>query len=427
MANVSYELVIIVVLAIINGVFAMSEVALLSSRRTRLQTLADRGSGAAQHALDLLHDPNNFLSTVQIGVTLVGVWAGAFGGATLAEQIAAALQNYPRLAPHAETIGIAVVVLAITYISLVIGELVPKRIALSHPERIASAVARPMTVVSRVVAPLVSLLGASTNALLWIIRVKESTERAITQDDIRALIRIGAQTGVVEEDEKRIVERVFRFADRRASALMTLRSDIEWIDINRSPEEIKRKIRQGHHAHLPVADARLDKVQGILLVREYFAADSPADIRSLLKPAVFVPEGMPALKVLERLRNSSGGVALVVDEYGGVEGLISATDVLEALVGELPGAFPEEHPIVQRADGSWLIDGTLPTEDLRDLLRLDHLPGEESQGFQTAAGFFIHQLGRIPKPADTIEFSSIRFEVVDMDGNRIDKILVTRA
>lgn len=426
MANVSYELVIILVLAIVNGVFAMSEVALLSARKSRLQHLADRGNASARRALELVQDPNNFLSTVQIGVTLVGVWAGAFGGATLAEQIAERLKEYARIAPYAESIGIAVVVVLITYISLIVGELVPKRIALNNPERIAAAVARPMSILSSIGAPVVALLSISTNAVLWLTRVKESKEPSVTQDDVRAMIRMGTQSGALEEGEQQIVERVFRFADRKATAIMTHRADIEWLDINDSPEEIKRVIKQSRHSRLPVADGSLDRVLGILLVKDYFSVESSADLRRILNSPVYVPERMPALKVLEQFRNTPVRIALVIDEYGGIEGLVSATDVLEALVGELPSDQPADQPITQRADGSWLIDGTLPADDLRELLRLDHLPGEESNAFQTAAGFFIHHLGKIPKPADQFQFENICLEIVDMDGNRIDKILVSQ-
>lgn len=425
MSGISTEMLIIVLLAIINGFFAMSEVALLSARKTRLQHLAEHGSERAQHALDLLQDPNNFLSTIQIGITLVGVLSGAFGGATIAEQIATFVQvHYPPLAGYSESIGITSVVVIITYLSLILGELVPKRLALNQPERIASLVARPMASLSRIGAPLVALLSASTNALLWVFQVRRSDTPAVTEEDVRALIRQGTQTGVFEKGEQQIVDRVFKFADRRVTAIMTVRADIDWIDINDPRATIVEKIRRCNHAKLPVADQDLDHTIGVVIAKDYLTTDKDTDIRHLLRPPLFISEGMPALKVIEQFRKTSMHIALVVDEYGTVQGLVSATDVLEALIGNLPDEEATEEAVVQRPDGSWLVAGSLPIDELKDLLEIESMP-QEFAGFQTAAGFIIHHLGRIPKTADSFEFDDVRMEVVDMDGTRIDKILVT--
>lgn len=424
MADVSIELVIIVLLVLINGIFAMSEVALLSARKTRLQHLANRGNQKARRALALLDDPNNFLSTVQIGVTIVGVLSGAFAGATLAEQIASSLRRYPSLAQHAEWIGISIVVIGITYLSLILGELVPKRIALHNPERIATFVARPMSFVSRFAAPIVAVLSASTNAVLWIFRLKPTNEPSVTQDDVRAMIRLGTQVGVIETDEQQIVERVFRVGDRKVSALMTHRINIDWLDVNDPPQVLHEEVRRSRYLFLPVCDGDLDRTLGIVSAKDYLAAAPDADIRSLLKPAIFVPEGLPALKLLERFRNAPVPIALVIDEYGGVNGLVNPIDVLEALVGDLPGENPPPPSVVQRQDGSWLADGSLPLEDFKELIGADSLPKQDVGGFQTLAGFLIYHLGRIPKPADSFEFDGVHIEVVDMDGNRIDKLLV---
>lgn len=426
MSHVSYEFIIIVLLVIINGIFAMSEAALLSARRVRLQHRAERGDAKARSAIELLQDPNNFLSSVQIGVTLVGVLSGAFGGATIAEQIANSLQKYPSLSRYAESLGIAVVVLVITYLSLVIGELVPKRLALHSPERIAGSVAKPMILVSRICAPMVALLSVSTNALLWLLRVRESNSPAVTEDDVRGLVRMGAQTGVFEQDEQHLVERVFRFADRKVTAIMTHRANIDWLNLSDPPALLREEIKRSPHSRLPACDGDLDHTVGILVARDYWAAENGANLRELLKPPVFVPEGMPALRVLEQFRNSSVHVALVVDEYGGMQGMVSATDILEALVGDLPGDQPAEQAIVQRADGSWLIAGSLPIEDLKELLKLDTVPDEGTGRFQTAAGFVINHLRRIPRPSDGFEFAGVHIEVVDMDGNRVDTLLVER-
>ena len=425
MTGISTELVIIILLAVINGFFAMSEVALLSARKTRLQHLAERGSGRAQNALYLLQDPNNFLSTVQIGITLVGVLSGAFGGATIAEQIAISIQqHYPALARYSETIGITAVVVIITYLSLILGELVPKRLALNQLERIASLVARPMASLSRIGAPLVALLSASTNTVLWMIRVRRSNTPAVTEEDVRAMIRQATQIGIFEKGEQQIVDRVFEFADHRVTAIMTLRADIEWIDINHPRSAIVEQIRRSNHSRLPVAAGDLDHPMGVLITKDYLAADTNTDIRDLLRPPIFITEGMPALKLLEQFRKTSMHIALVVDEYGSVQGLVSATDVLEALIGNLPDGEATEDAVVQRPDGSWLIDGSLPIDELKGLLKIESIPDERA-GFQTAAGLIIHHLGRIPKTADSFEFGGVRMEVVDMDGSRIDKMLVT--
>jgi putative hemolysin len=425
MENVSYELIVIFLLVLINGIFAMSEAALLSVRKVRLQHLAERGNAKARSVLELLRDPNSFLSTVQVGVTLVGVLSGAFGGATLAEQIAASLEKYPSVAPYSESIGIGVVVLLITYLSLVIGELVPKRLALHSPERIAAAVAKPMSLISRVGSPLVRLLSVSTNAVLWLFRLKESQEPTVTQDDVTALIRMGTQSGVFDKDEQQIVERVFRFGDRRISAIMTHRAEVAWLDVNDPPAVLRGEIIRYPYLRFPVCDRDLDLTLGIVSAKDYLAAGERANIREMLQTPVFVPEGLPALKVLERFRYTPVHIALVIDEYGGVEGLVSATDVLEALVGDLPGGSPAEQDVVRRPDGSWLVDGTLPIQDLKDLLNIKAIPHEDTGAFQTVAGLVIYHLGRIPRPADTFDFGKVHLEVVDMDGNRVDKVLVT--
>jgi putative hemolysin len=412
------------VLALINGIFAMSEVALLSSRKVRLQHLAEHGNARARRALHLIEKPNNFLATVQVGVTLVGVLAGAFGGATIAETITQHLSRYARLAPYSETIGISVIVLLITYLSLVLGELVPKRLALHSPEQIAAAVAGPMSLLSRVGAPLVAILSFSTDALLKVFRLRDPTESAVTVDDVRGLIRMGTQTGVFEPGEQRIVERVFQFADRRVSAIMTPRGNIAWLDLNDQHSELRANIVGSRHSRLPVCDGDLDHVVGILEAREFLAECRTIDIRPLLKPPILVPETTPALKTLEQFRQTTVHIALVIDEYGGVVGLVSEKDILEALVGDLPDKMPGEERIRRRADGSFLVDGGLPVEDLKTLLHVNELPGHGSGRFQTVAGFVIDNLRKIPSEADRFEWQGNRFEVVDMDGNRIDKVLV---
>lgn len=372
----------------------------------------------------LLEDPNNFLSTVQIGVTLVGVLSGAFGGATIADNIAGYLSRYSLVAPYAGTIAISIVVLAITYLSLVIGELVPKRIALHNPEKIARMVAGLMSGMSRIGAPVVTILSISTNAVLAFFGLRKSSDQAVTEEDVRGLLRQGAQAGIFEPGEYQIVERVFQFADRRVSAIMTPRGDIVRLDVKDSYSELRTKITASLKSRFPVCDGDLDSVIGILHAKDFLAAPENADVRSLSKHPVVVPQTMPALKVLEQFRQTTVHIALAVDEYGSVRGLVSATDILEALVGELPDEIPHEHSIVQRSDGSWLVDGTVPIEDLKGLLRVTELPGEGTGKFQTVAGFIMDRLGKVPATGEQFVWEENRFEVVDMDGKRVDKVLV---
>jgi putative hemolysin len=424
MTTITFEIAIIVVLTIINGVFSMSEVALLSVRTSRLQRLAERGDGRARRALVLLEDPNNFLSTVQIGVTLVGVLSGAFGGATIADNVAGYLSRYSLIAPYAGTVAISIVVLAITYLSLVIGELVPKRIALHNPEKIARMVAGLMSGMSRIGAPVVTILSISTNAVLAFFGLRKSSDQAVTEEDVRGLLHQGAQAGIFEPGEYQIVERVFQFADRRVSAMMTPRGDIVWLDVKDSYSELRTKITASLKSRFPVCDGDLDSVLGILHAKDFLAAPENADVRSLSKHPVVVPQTMPALKVLEQFRQTTVHIALAVDEYGSVRGLVSATDILEALVGELPDEIPHEHSIVRRSDGSWLVDGTVPIEDLKGLLGVAELPGEGTGKFQTVAGFIMDRLGKVPATGEQFVWEENRFEVVDMDGKRVDKVLV---
>lgn len=422
--TIGLEIAVILLLTIVNGVFAMSEVALLSARRSRLQRLAEHGDTRARRALLLMEDPNNFLSTVQIGVTLVGVLSGAFGGATIAEKIAAYVARYPALAPYAESIGISTVVIVITYLFLIVGELVPKRMALHNPENIARMVAGMMSGVSRIGAPVVTFLNVSTNAMLKIFGLGKPTEQSVTEEDVRGLLRQGAQAGIFEPGEYQIVERVFQFADRPVSAIMTPRPDIVWLDMNNTHSELRTKVSHSLYSRFPVCDGDLDRVIGIVHAKDFLAASENPDILALLKHAVIVPQSLSALKLLEQFRQTTVHMALAVDEYGAVRGLASATDILEALVGELPDEVTNEDSMVQRSDGSWLVDGSVLIDDLKTLLHVARLPGEETGNFRTVAGFMMDRLGKVPSTGEQFVWEKHSFEVVDMDGKRVDKVLV---
>ena len=425
MSVMVYEVIFILLLTFLNGLFGMSEVALLSARKVRLQMAAAQGNRRARAALDLLADPNNFLSAVQVGVTLVGVLSGAFGGATIAEAIAAYLQSYPVLAPHGEAIGLGVVVVSITYLSLILGELVPKRVALGNPERIAAGVARPMTVLARFARPLIRFLSFSTNSILRLFRVRPSQEPPVTEEEVRALLDQGTETGMFDRAERQILERVFRFADRKVDVLMTLRKDIVWLDVQDLREKMLMKIRGSNHSTFPVCDGQLDRALGVLHVKDLVSAGSDVPTKNLLREPLFVPEGMSALKVLEQFKERRTHLALVVDEYGSIQGMFTLKDVLEAIVGELPSTNEtSDPPVVRRNDGSWLVDGTLPIDEMREILKVNEPLLHDRGSYRTLAGFMIEHIKRIPTVGDHFTWHGIRFEVVDMDGHRIDKVLV---
>jgi putative hemolysin len=429
MLSVSFELVIIFLLLIANGVFAMSEIAVVSARKARLQQWANEGDAKARLALDLANAPNQFLSTVQIGITLIGILAGAFGGATIAGKLAAGLADLPLLGAYSHPIALGIVVLGLTYASLIVGELVPKRLALNHPERIAMAVALPMRWLSRLAAPLVHLLSASTDAVLRFLGIQPAAEPPVTEEEIRVLLEQGTRAGMFEEIEQEMVERVLRLGDRRVASVMTPRTEIVWIDVDASPGEIRRIIAESPTSRFLVAAESLDNVLGIVHAKDLLArtlAGEAIDLRTLAQPPLYVPESMRALTVLEMFKQSGVHTALVVDEYGGIQGLVTPSDILEAIVGDIPTANELREPqAVQREDGSWLLDGMLSIDEFKELFHLTALPGEEQGVYQTLAGFVIMQLGRIPATSDHFEWQGLRFEVVDMDGHRVDKVLVT--
>ena len=429
MPSVILEGLVVVLLIFINGIFAMSEIAVVSARKTRLQQWAEEGNAKARAALELANNPNQFLATIQIGITLIGILAGAFGGATIARELAVILSDITWLEPYGHLLSLALVVVVITYLSLIVGELVPKRLALNNPERLAMAIAAPMQALSRVAYPAVHLLGLSTEFLLRALGIRPSTEPPVTEEEIRALIEQGTQAGMFEEAEQEMVERVFRLGDRRVSAVMTPRTEIVWLDREASAEEIRHIITESVHSRFLVAEGSLDNVLGVVHAKDLLAhllSEQVVDLEATLEQPLYVPESMRALKVLELFKQSGTHIALVIDEYGGIQGLVTPSDILEAIVGDLPEAGEQVDPLaVQREDGSWLLDGMLPVDEFKDLFDLGELPGEDQGIYQTLAGFVIMQLGRIPAAADYFVWEGLKIEVVDMDGNRIDKVLVT--
>jgi putative hemolysin len=429
LSNPVSEVLIVFLLLVANGVLAMAEIAIVSARKARLQHLAEAGNSQARAALELATNPNQFLATVQIGITLVGILAGAFGGATIAEEIATRLNEIPSLAPYGETIGVGMVVLGITYFSVVIGELVPKRLALSNPERIASAVAAPMRALSTITAPVVRLLGVSTDVVIRLLGVKPSIEPSITPEEIRVLIEHGTESGVFEASEQDMIESVLRLDERRVGAFMTPRTQIVWFDIEDSPEDIRRKIANSQHSRFPVVQDSLDNVLGIVRAKDLLnqsLAGQPLGLGPLLRPPLFIPESMSALKVLELFKQKGTHIALIMDEYGGIQGMVTHNDILEDIAGYIPSAGePAEPQATRREDGSWLLDGLLHIDELKEVFDIGELPDEEHGHYRTVGGFVMAQVRSIPTVGQSFEWGRLRFEVVDMDGRRVDKVLVT--
>ncbi len=424
----STDLLIVLLLVFLNGVFVMSEMAIISVRKVRLQQMANQGSTNARVALDLANAPNQFLPTVQIGITLLAILSGAFGETTIAKRVEPLLRLIPALAPYSHTIASVIAILTITYLTIIIGELVPKRLALNNPEPIASSVAIPMRMLSKIGAPAVYVLSYSTELVLRIMGILPSTEPQVTEEEIKVLIEQGTEAGTFEEAEQDMVERVFRLGDRRVSALMTPRPDLTWLDLDDSVEENRQKMLGSGHSRFPVCQGGLDNVLGLVHVTDMLSrtlTGQPLDLSASLRRPLFVPESTRGLKVLELFKQSSNQIALVVDEYGVIQGLVTVNDILVELVGDFPSVEDADEPeAVQREDGSWLLDGMLPVEDFFELFGLEELSAENKGSYHTMGGFVITHLGKIPAAAEHFEWNGLRVEVVDMDGNRVDKILV---
>ncbi|MEW5764581.1 MAG: hemolysin family protein [Acidobacteriota bacterium] len=430
MESALWNAAVILLLIAANGLLALSEIAVVSARKTRLMKWAARGDRRAQAALDLQRDPGGFLSTVQTGITLVGVLAGAFGGATLAEPLARLLEGLPIAKPYLHPLALGVVVLTITYLSILLGELVPKHLALSNPERLATAVALPLRAFSRLSAPAVWLLAASTRLVLKTFRIQDHADAPLTEEELRILMDQGTAAGTFEAAERDMVHSVFRLSNRRAADVMTPRQNVVWLDAAAGAEDARKVLSETPHARYPVARGSLDNVLGVVHARDLLLRSlggQPFDLLACLRPPAFVPENTPALKLLEVFRGNKVHMAFVVDEYGAFQGVVSLNDFLENVVGEMAHVgHGAEAEAIQREDGSWLLDGMLPIDRFKEIFQIHKLPGEDRGHFRTVGGFVMRQMGRIPKAADTVLWQGMRIEVVDMDGRRVDKVLVSR-
>lgn len=428
------DIFLLVVLILINGVFAMSEIAVVSSRKARLQNLSDDGSIGAEAALKLHQEPSSFLSTIQVGITSVGIMSGAIGEAALADPLAEWLAGIPLLDSHAKTIALVITVVALTYFSVVVGELVPKRLAMLAPEGIASLIARPMLFLAKIAHPLVVILSSSSTAILSILGARRKEEPPVTDDEIKVLMEQGAEAGVFHESEQEIVSNVLRMDEQKIPAIMTPRREMFVIDLDEGDEVVRQQIMETEFSRVVVCRDGLEHVLGILQTGDLLKKALPgghcvtsADIEAVLHSPLFVPETVTTTQLLENFRRARLQFALIVDEYGEVQGVVTLTDVMSAIVGELSEPErPEERDMLQREDGSWLVDGDVGIERLKSVLVIDdELPGEDERGFHTLGGFIMHALGRIPSPTDHFEASGWRFEVMDMDRNRVDKVLLS--
>jgi putative hemolysin len=424
------DILLLLVLILLNGVFAMSEIAIVSSRRARLVQMADTGSSGARHALTLASEPTRFLSSVQVGITSIGILNGAIGEASIASRLRASLEQVPAVAPYAETLSLGIMVVVLTYFSLILGELVPKRLALTHPEAIASIIARPMEILATIGRPIVTFLSVSTDTILRLLGVRQVKQPAVTVEEIRVLLEQGADEGVFEDAEHQMVTNVLNLDDRHVGAVLTPRSDVVFLDVRDAMDVNRQKLRQDPHNVLPLCDGGLDHVLGFVrstAVLDKLLDGKTIDLPALAEKPLFVPETMSLMTLLEQFKRTHLPVALVVDEFGGVEGLVSLTDVIGSIVGELPSEPGDEPSIVRRDDGSWLLDGTLDLDTvLRTLDAESLLSDHDRQHYHTLGGLAMLALGRVPRTGDLFQRGDYRFEIVDMDGNRVDRVLVSR-
>ena len=419
------EFFIILGLSILNGLFSMAEIALLSARKARLEGQANKGDKEARAALELANHPDKFLSTVQIGITLIGILTGIFSGERIKTQLVGWLQSFDYTKSYSNSIATIIIVIIITYLSLVIGELLPKRIGLSRPEAIAKGVAGPMKIISWITFPFIWLLSLSTNFLSRLFNIKINDSQ-VTEEEIKAIISEGTEQGTIEEAEQEIIERVFHLGDRNITSLMTHRSDIVWLELSKTIGEIKNEITDTIHSMYPVCVGSIDNVKGMVSIKDLFISKDNATVDSIMLQPMYVPENNTAYQVLEKFKETKIHHCFIVDEYGSIEGLITLNDILEAIVGDIPQTDAEDYEITERADGSLLIDAQIPFYDFLQKVEKTEWMNDAEHDFDTLAGFILHELKKIPSTGDTLQWRGFLFEIVDMDKHRIDKILVTQ-
>ncbi|MGV3697289.1 hemolysin family protein [Flavobacterium sp.] len=418
------EILIILFLILLNGVFSMSEIALISARKNRLETAAKKGNSNAKTALELANSPNKFLSTVQIGITLIGILTGIYSGDKITSDVRIFIEGFASLKPYAESISVGIVVVILTFFSLVLGELLPKRIGLNYPEAIAKAVALPMKWVSIITAPFIWLLTISTEGILKLLNIKPTADGKVTEEEIKAIIKEGTEGGEVQEIEQDIVERVFHIGDRKVNSLMTHRQHIVYLSFEDSVEELKQKVLGELHSVYPVCKDNMDDVEGVVLLKDLFASFEKGkfNLRSITKTPVYLIEHTSAYKALENFKKSKVHYAFVTDEYGVFQGIITLNDILEALVGDAADFDEDEYQLISREDGTWLVDGLYSLHDFLTYFDMDDLTNDYE--VTTVSGLIMTEMGKIPTQGEMLTWNKLVLEIIDMDGVKIDKVLV---
>lgn len=418
------DILILFILILVNGIFSMSEIALVSAKKARLEQMANKGDEAARIALKLAKNPGRFFSAVQIGITLTGILLGLVSGGRITVFFAHILDKSPLLKPYSQDLAIVIVVLILTYFTLVLGELVPKRIGLGRPERIAKAVSPLMNFISIITFPFIWLLTISSNAIVKLFHIQVTSNNTVTEEDIKALIDEGTSSGMIEETEQEIIERVFHLGDRNITSLMTHRTDMIWIEVNDSREEIRRMIASELHSIYPVCEQQIDHLLGVIYIKDLYQAAEQTPIRDLLKKPVFVPEGNSAYQLMELFKQTKVHFAFIVDEYGSLQGMITVNDIMEAILGDMPEPDEKDYEIIKGPDDSWLVDAQIPFYDFLTYFEKEDWLGEISQDFDTLAGFILHYLEHIPQIGEKLDWRGFSFLITSMDGHRIDQISV---
>jgi len=419
------DIIILLFLILLNGLFVMSEIALVSARKPRLEGQADKGDRKARSALDLSNNPEIFLSAAQIGITLISILTGVYSGEKFGKDLQPVIERIETLRPYAYTIATTIIVVIVTFLSIIFGELIPKRIGLLKAEKIAKIVAGPMRVFAKITHPIVWLLNLVSNLFFSIFNIKRSATDAVTEEEIKAMVTEGTEAGTIDEAEQQIIERVFHLGDRNITSLMTHRSDIIWFNIDDNEEKVKEKIINQRHSIYPVCDRDIDQLKGIVSIKDLYVSNDTTLFKDLMKPALFVPENNSAYQVMEKFKESQLHSAFIVDEYGTILGMITLNDILEAIVGDIPEPDIQDYGIKVREDGSYLVDGQIPFYDFLTYFGKAGWMNEGEHEFDTLAGFILHELERIPQTGDKLEWRGFGIEIMDMDGHRIDKVLVT--
>jgi putative hemolysin len=419
------EIFILLALILLNGLFVMSEIALVSARKPRLESAAEKGDKKAKSALDLSMNPEIFLSAAQIGITLIAILTGVYSGEKFGGYIQPFFERFDAIRPYAKTLSTTIVVIIVTFLSIIFGELIPKRIGLLNAERIAKMMAKPMRAFAKLTHPIVWLLNKTSNLFFKVFNIRSKKDDTVTEDEIKAIISEGTESGTIEEEEKEMIERIFHLGDRNITSLMTHRSDIAWFDVNDNAKSIRDKIVEQPHSIFPVCEGDIDNIKGIVSIKDLYIANDLTQFKDLMKPALFVPDNNSAYQVMEKLKASKNYSSFIVDEYGSILGMITLNDIMEAIIGDMPEQDVDDYEIIKRDDGSYLVDAQIPFYDFLSRFEKTEWLSEEEQQYDTLAGCILHELERIPHTGDKLNWKDFQIEIIDMDGHRIDKVLVT--